>query len=128
MKKLNILISIFILLGIIAYNIYLKQKYSKSYKNELYKKINKLKIFLYITSILMFFVSLIFNIINNMDNSFNSTITYLLNSLGIAILFMPLSLTNLYEKIFNDEEKYSHIKTIVTNIIDSSYIKKFNRA
>ncbi len=129
MKKLNILISVFILFGIIIYNIYLNKKYSNSYKNELYKKINKLKIFLYTTSILMFFVSLIFNIINNnMDSSFNNTITCLLNSLSITILFMPLSLTNLYEKTFNDEEKYSHVKTIVTNIINPSYIKKFNRA
>ena len=46
MKKLNILISIFILLGIIAYNIYLNKKYSNSYKDELYKKIKKLKMFL----------------------------------------------------------------------------------
>lgn len=127
--NINLIISLILLILIIVYNIFLKKKYNNSFKSEIYTKTKKIKIILYIVSIIMFFVSLIINIlIYGIENNLNTTITYIINALSITILFMPLSLSSLYEKNFKDEEKYSHKKTIITNLIDLKYIKKFNKA
>ena len=41
---------------------------------------------------------------------------------------MPISINTLYLTSFKDEEKISHVHTIVTNIYSPKLIKKFNKA
>lgn len=119
----TIIISIIMLIIIILHSIVENKIYNNSYKDTLYKKVKKLKILLYILAFISLCLCLIVNISSNKE-----TITIILNCLSIVILFLPLSLNNLYIKYFHDEEKYSHIKTIVTNIYDKNIYKKFNKS
>lgn len=126
---LNLIISLIIIILIIVYKITIKKKNNEVYKKELYSKTKKLTLIMYIVSILMFFISLIMNFILYGSNpDIQTTITYIINSLSISILFMPISLSGLYEMSFKDEEKISHIKTLATNDYNPKIIKKLNRA
>lgn len=127
--KINIIISIIILILIIISKIYLKKKHKEVLKKDLYKKSSNLIKLLYLLSAILFITSLIINLVvygNNPD--LNSTITYLINALSISLLAMPLSLNTLYITSFKNEENISHIKTIVTNIINPKTIQKLKKA
>lgn len=125
----NLIISLIILILIIIHNLYQKKKYNNSYKSNLYQKTKKLKIYLYILSALSFIICIIINlIINGNDPSIKTTITYLINSLSIAIIISPLTISNLYIYSFKDEEKYSHTKTLITNIFNKKLYRKIIKA
>lgn len=127
--NINLLISLIILIILIVYNIYISKKYNKVIKLELYKKIKKLKIVFYLVSIIIFILFLITNLIPLGTSPTNKEIiTGIINSLSVSILALPLSLETLYLKTFTDEEKYTYIKTIITNIYDKEYIEKLNKA
>lgn len=126
---INLIIASLLLILIIIYKIYQKKKYKDSYKSDLYNKSQKLIHILYLFSLLVFIIMFFLNLIIYKEYaSSKSTLTYIINALSVAILVMPLSLHNLYISSFKDEEKYSRIKTIVTNIFDPKLIKKFNKA
>lgn len=125
----NLIISTILLVLIIILNIYQKRKATEVYKDTLYQKTNKLKKILYLLSFFTFIVVLIINlIVLGNDPSIKTTITYLINSLSMFILVSPLTLSNLYINYFKNEEKLSHIKTIITNKIDDKLLKKFKKA
>lgn len=123
---INIAISAILLIILIIHNIYQKKKYKNVYKDVLYKKTNKIIILLYILSFILFIIVLITNIILT-DNSL-STLSYIINALSISILVFPLTLSNLYIKSFNEEEKISHTKTIITNKLNKEQYIKFKKA
>lgn len=105
-----------------------KQK-KEIFKSTLYKKISKLKIILYITSILIFILFLIINLSTLGTNPSNKEIiTSIINALSIALLSLPISLSTLYNSFYQDEEKYAHIKTIITDKYDKEIIEKLNKA
>jgi uncharacterized membrane protein len=124
----DIIISLVILLLLIIFNIYQYKKNKQVYKKDLYKKINRLKSYLYLGSIIIFIIFLIINLIPlGTKPLFNEIIASIINSLSIALLLIPVSLETLYLRYFNDEEKYSHTNTIVTNIYNKEIIEKLNK-
>ena len=123
---LSTCISITIIILLIIYNIYNYKKYKQVYKKDLYNKIKKLKIAQYCISLIMFVIFFIINLGTNPTST--EVITSIINSLSVTLLAIPLSLETLYLRFFNDEEKYSHIKTVVTNIYNSEIISKLNKA
>ena len=126
---LNLLISLIILILLITYNIYTFKKNKHVYKSELFSKIKKIKILCYIISIIIFITFFIINLIPLGNNpTIKQTLTCLVNSLSVALLSVPISLETLYLRFFNNEEKYSHIKTVITNIYDENIINKFNES
>lgn len=129
MTKQNILISLLLIILLFVYNIYISKKHKRINKTELYKKVNKFKKILYISSILLFIIFLIINLsVLGNNPTEEETINCFLKALSIAIVALPISLDTLYLTTFTDEENYSHIKTIVTNIYDKELIAKFNKA
>lgn len=125
----NILISITIIVLIIITNIYITRTKKNILKQTLYNKIHKIKIFLYILSLIIFIILLIINLIPLGNTpSTKEIIKSIMKSLPISLLLLPLSLDTLYQKFFTDEEKYSHVKTIVTKIYNEDIIKKLNDA
>lgn len=127
--KTNLIISSVLLFIIIIINIYQKRKYTDNYKDTLYQKTTILKKILYLLSCLTFIVVLIINFVLSEDTfSIKETLNYIINALSISLLVSPLTLSNLYITSFKQEEKISHIKTIITNKIDSNLLKKFKKA
>ncbi len=124
MAKTNLIISVILLIIIIAIKIYIVKKYNNCYRKDLYHKVHQLNIFLYCLSFLIFIITLFINA----QNHDLKTIEIISNSLAIAIITMPLSINTLYLTSFKDEEKISHVHTIVTNIYSPKLIKKFNKA
>ena len=125
----NIIISIILFCIIIIFNVYQKKRVKNIYKDTLYNKISNLKKILYIFSIITFIIVLILNIViyGNITDT-KTTISYIVNALSICILTSPITISNLYICYFKDEERISHIKTIVTNNINSNLLKKFKKA
>lgn len=125
----NLFIAVILLILITIYNIYVSKKYKKVIKQQLYNRIKKLKTILYTISILTLFILLIVQLVPLGTNPTNKEVLKaIINSISIAILILPLSLETLYLTMFHDEEKYTHIKTIVTNINDKKIFQKFNDA
>ena len=125
----RVFIAITILLLLVIYNIFVSKRKKEIYKSTLYKKIVKLKIILYIFSALVFILFFIINLSSLGTNpSINEIVVSILNSFSIAILVMPISLETLYSSFFSNEEKYSHIKTIITNRFNKEVISKLNDA
>lgn len=118
--NINLIISFIILILIITYKIIIAKKSKNNYKGPLYNKIKKITLIFVLLSLLMFIITLLFNLSNN-------TKTIIFNSLSISFLCYPIYLQTSYNAYFNDEEKLSHIKTIITNIYDEKVIKKFNK-
>ncbi len=122
---LNTILSIIILIVLFITKIIIKRKNKNIYKDLLFTKINKLTIFLYMISFLLFVIVFFINLSDPLKPSF---LIIIYNALSLAIITLPLSLNTLYYLSFKDEEKYSHTTTIVTNIFDKKLIKKFNLA
>lgn len=126
---LNLIISGILFLLIIFYKVYQIKKYKNVYRGDLYYRSKKIINILYFLSVIVFGIMFALNIVIYKDySSTTSSLTYLVNALSVAILALPLTLQNLYISSFKDEEKYSHTKTIVTNIFDEKIIKKFNKS
>lgn len=125
----NIIISIVIILLLTIYNIHTYKKNNHVYKKELYNQIKKVKILCYIISIFIFIIFFVINLIPLGSNPTSQEIlTSIINSLSISLLSIPISLDTLYLRMFNNEEKYSHIKTIITNINNEETINKLNES
>lgn len=125
----NIIISIIFLIILIIYKIIQIKKYKAIYKEDLYKKSLKIIKISYLISVLLFITILVLNLINyGNDPSIKTTIEYIINAISVAILALPLTIHNLYQSSFNQEEKISHKKTIITNEINEKLIRKFNKA
>lgn len=117
---LNLIISFIILFLIITYKIIINKKSKNNYKGPLFNKIKKITLIFILLSLLIFIIALLFNLNNNIK-------TIIFNALSIGLLSYPIYLQTSYNSYFKDEEKLSHIKTIVTNIYDEKSIKKFNK-
>lgn len=129
MTKIELIISLLIFILIIVHNIYQKRKYKEVYKSEIYNQSKKINKYLYLFSFIIFILIIIIQII--FEDSTLTTIvifTYIINALSIGLIPLPLTLSNLYIINFKDEEKISHTKTIVTNIIDQKMLVKFKKA
>ncbi len=129
MNKTDLLISLFIIAVIFTYNIYQKIKNKNIYKDDLYKQTKKINKILYLISLIIFLSIIVFQIVFTKETLASQIILeYILNAISIALIPFPLILSNLYISNFQEEEKFSHTKTIVTNIIDDKMIKKFQKA
>lgn len=123
------IISLIIIIFLLTYNLITYKKNKTIIRHALYNKIKKLKIFLYLLSVFIFVLYLIINLSSyGISPTTKELITSIINALSISILVLPLSLETLYINTFKDEENYSHIKTIITNIYDKALIDKFNKA
>ena len=127
-NKINLIISGFLLLIIIILKIIIIKRHSNIKKTELLKKAKKLNILLYLLSFLIFIIYIVISLITKEITNFKETITIIVNSLSISLLIIPLSINTLYYTSFKDEEKINRTKTIITNIFDIKYIRKFNKA
>lgn len=127
-NKINLIISGFLLLIIIILKIIIIKRHSNINKTELLKKAKKLNILLYLLSFLIFIIYIVISLITKEITNFKETITIIVNSLSISLLIIPLSINTLYYTSFKDEEKINRTKTIITNIFDIKYIRKFNKA
>ena len=126
---LSIIFSLIVLLLII----FIKDMASRHSKNvhhrTLYYKLTNFNRLLIVISIIIFIIvtTIDYNI-NNYERSWLSFITIVLNGLAISILALPLSVSNIYNTTFEDEERLLDTKYIVTKIYDKKMIQKFNRA
>lgn len=121
----NLFLSCIVTILIIVYKINIYKKYKKNNKKTILKEKSSTFIrYLYLISILIFIITF-FLIPSKTDLSLLNKI---INSLSVAILLIPLSFNTLYITSFKDEEKYSHIKTIVTNDLNLKIIKKLKQA
>lgn len=128
-NKISLIISVILLCIIIIYTIYEKRKIKNVYKDTLYNDTNKLKRLLHLLSCLTFIIFFMINVLDNNTNlNTHTIIKSIINSLSIAILVSPLTLSNLYITSFKEEEKKSHIKTIITNTISQKLLKQFKKA
>ena len=126
---IKILISIIIIILLITYNIYTNKKNKHVYKKDLYNKVKKIILLCYLISIIIFILFFIINLIPIGNNpTIKEVFTCIINSLSVALLSIPISLDSLYVRFFNNEEKYSHTKTVVTNIYNEDIINKLNTA
>ena len=121
--KIDLIISIIMICLIIIYKIYQLKRYKLKSNSNMYKLSNKLCISLLILSIIIFIINIIYYYIIKSLN-----ISNVLFSLSMMICILPINLFNMYRMYFDDEEKYSHIKTIITRTIPSkkliaNYIK-----
>lgn len=117
---INLIISFAILLLIIISEIIIFKKSKNNYKGPLYNKIKKITLVFAFLSILIFVIALLLNLNNDIK-------TIIFNALSISLICYPIYLQTSYNTYFNDEEKISHIKTIITNVYDEKIIKKFNQ-
>ena len=125
---LSIIISLLVLLLIIFIKDIEGHKSRNTYRSTLYYKLTNFNRVLIIISILIFIVVTIIDYnINSYTRSWTSFITVVLNGLSVAILALPLSLSNLYKTIFNDEEELLDIKYVITNKYDRQKIYNFNK-
>ncbi|MBQ4032073.1 MAG: cation transporting ATPase C-terminal domain-containing protein [Bacilli bacterium] len=126
---LSIIISLIVLLIIIFIKDTQAQKSKNNYHGPLYYRLTNTNRFLIIISILIFIIVTIIDYnTHTYDRSWLSFITVVLNGLSIATLALPLSISNIYNTIFIDEEKLLNTKYIVTDIYDKKMIYKFNKA
>ena len=117
------IISIISFIILIIVFIYLNKNYKKINKNYIIIKTNKLIRNIIIITII---VSILTIIINLFHNDIKSS---LINTLNIIILCLPLSLITIKNNATNLDEKYCHIKTIITQkIYTSKEIKELNKA
>ena len=125
----KIILSTIILILLVIYNLYFYKNNKHVYKKELYNKIVRVKKLCYLISIITFIIFLIINLIPLGTNpTMKQLIDATINALSVTLLSVPISLETLYLRFFNNEEKYSHIKTIITNIYNEELITKFNKA
>ncbi len=126
---LSIIISLVVLLLIIFIKDIEGRKAKNTYRSTLYYKLTNFNRVLIIVSILIFIVVTIIDYnMNSYTRSWTSFITVVLNGLSVAVLSLPMSLSNLYKTIFNDEEELLDIKYVVTNKYDRQKIYNFNKA
>ena len=126
---LGFIISLVALLLIIFIKDIISRKSKNTYHGTLYYKLTNFNRALIILSILIFIIVAIIDYnINSYNRSWLSFITIAINALSVAILTLPISLSNIYNTIFNDEEKIADTKYVVTTIYDKKIIYKLNRA
>ncbi len=122
--KLDIIMSLIILFLIIIYKVYQFKRYKLIYVGNLYKRSNGICKVLLSLSILIGIGSLLFFYINK-----NLNIRNVLFSISFLVCVLPINLFNMYRMFFLDEEKYTHIKTVITNKIpDKELFKKYLKA
>ncbi len=127
------LISIIISLMVLLVIIYIKDiqavKSRTKYHGALYFKLKNTNRVLIIISIIIFIIACVIDIeTNNYDKSWLSFITVVLNALSIALITLPISVSNIYNSIFLEEEKILYTKYIATDIYDKKMIYNFNKA
>lgn len=128
MVNIKRIIAVILLILVIIYKFLVSKKY-KSKKTYVAKREKRINIFLTICSVLVLGIVILINIESNGEElNITNVVTYIFNALAIAILVMPINMINLYKTIFNDEEKYCNVKTVVTNEISSKTLDKFNKA
>ncbi len=128
MVNIKRIIAVILILILIVYKFLIGRKYSVK-KTYVAKKEKRITIFLTICSILVFGIVLLINIESNGEVlDINTVADYIFGALAIAILVMPINMISLYKMMFDDEEKYCNVKTIITNVISEKAIEKFNKA
>ena len=126
---LSIIFSLIVLLIIIYIKDTQAQKSRNNYHGPLYYRLTNTNRFLIIISILIFIIITIIDYnTHTYDRSWLSFITVVLNGLSVAVLALPISISNIYNTIFKDEEKLLNTKYLVTDIYDKRMIYKFNKA
>ncbi len=104
---------------------YDKVKKSKKVKNKIKspfaKKRENINNIIYSVSLIMFIVTLLMNLINK-----EKVGDSLINALTILIITWPVTINELF--LDDEMEQISKVKTIITNIIDQRFIKKFREA
>lgn len=118
----NIIFSSLILLVIMTFKTINIQKNKNCYKSRFYHKSKRLVIGLYILFVM---ISIILFILNMQSYSITNS---MINTLAITLLFCPISISTLYQTSFKEEEKYSHIKYVITKEYDTKYIRRLNTA
>ena len=122
--KYDIYLSIIIFFLIIFYKSYQFKRYKLLYRGNLYKKSNSICKLLLLISLLLCLSSLIVFYVKDILD-----LKHILLSLSIFVCCLPINLFNMYRMFFIDEEKYSHIKTIITSKIpDKEIFKKYIKA
>ena len=126
---LSIIFSLIVLLLIIFIKDTQAQKSKNNYHGPLYYRLTNTNRFLIIISILIFIIVTIIDYnTHTYERSWMSFITVVLNGLSIAIITLPISISNIYNTVFRDEEKLLNIQYIVTDIYDKKMIYKYNKA
>ncbi len=125
---LSIIISLVVLLLIIFIkDIQGRKNYNRYHGIQYYKLKNYNRVLIVLSIIIFIFVLAIDLHLNKYDHSYMSFITVVLNALSIAIITLPISLSNVYN-IKESEHKFIYAKYIVTDIYNNKLIKEFNRA
>ena len=127
------LISIILSLVILLVLIYIKDIQGRKHRTKefgpLYFRLRKISRLLLIISILLFFLACFIDVKTNYyDRSWLSFITIVINALSVALITLPISISNLYSNSLKERERISYTKYVVTSIYDLKSIYKLNKA
>jgi len=126
---ISIIVSLIVLLIIIYVKDMQAVKSRTTYHGTLYYRLTNASRFLIIFSMIIFIIVCIIDVsINKYDNSWLSVITVVLNALSVAVITLPISVSNIYNSIFREEEKILYTKYVATDIYDKKMIYNFNKA
>ncbi len=124
-NTLNIILSIVIIILIIGFKFIIAKKNKNQYRDELYHKIKKIRILLFVLTIITFIAVFLTNRYLEKETNYLFNV---LNALSISIIFLPISSLNLYQEMINEEDKLTKITNVVTDIVDEKYTRLFNKA
>ena len=129
MNTLLEIILILLVLGMIIFeNIFVFKKSKDESYDELFISVKKLVMIMYSLAIFVFLFAFIYNFTILTEINLKNIWQIMVKAFTIAIILMPLLIKFLYSISIKDAEKYSHIKTVVTNLYEPQKIKKLNRA
>ena len=126
------LLAIILSLVVLLILIYIKDTQARIGSTEygpLYFKLRRFNRTLSIISIILFIIAAFVDYKSNyFDHSWMSATRIMIDALSVAIITLPISLSNLYNSSIKEKERIAYTKYIVTNRYDLKKIYKFNKA
>ena len=127
------LLAIILSLVVLLILIYIKDTQARNIRSTeygpLYFKLRRFNRLMSIISIIIFVIAAFIDYKTNFyEHSWMTVTRIMIDALSVAIITLPISLSNLYNSSLREKERISYTKYIVTNKYDLKKIYKFNKA